>query len=409
MQGKHPRLLLLIGLGIIFILLFSEVVAILSVSAGTDLSIHDESDRGMSILYDSVPDGYRKQVLLTSPSLLVEEDDPKNTLLVNIGPQREYSLSEVHLIKKFINRGGKVLMADDRGYIASLAAELDVTMVKGQLFDENFEGTPDLVRVDDVKIGDFNGVVLLNKPASLIITEGQGFIRTSDSSWVDRNGNGVMDGVNNVQGESPGPRLVGAITVPDFNERGSGTAVFLSDPSLFMNWMIGEEGNLELFQALVEHLLPEGGKVIFDEGATDSEGVNMFLQKVIRLPVLLSTDINMKIVLGTLAAISLFAVAYMHEPPMKRKHISILDRTGVAEIVDPSIYKEDIPEVRKVLLERVRISHGMSREAFASLSWDDIGKKLKNDILFDFARTGELRKDMDLTTLLVEVNGWERK
>ncbi|MFO8099685.1 MAG: DUF4350 domain-containing protein [Salinibacter sp.] len=326
-----------------------------------------------------------------------------------MGPQRGYSPTEVHIIKKFINRGGRVLVADDRGFMKKLASELGVTLVGGQLYDENFEGTPDLVRVDDVRIGDFNGIVLLNRPTSLLFTEGQGFIRTSESSWVDRNENGIMDNQTTSQGESPGPRYVGVVTDPNFEEKGSGTAAFLSDPSMFMNWMIGEEKNLELFKALIDHLLPEGGEVIFDEGVRDVEGGNFLLQRSLRLPVILSSDINMKIVLGTIAAISLFALIYMHDPPAVRKHSSILDRTGVAEIVDPSIYDSDMPEIRKVLLDKVRISLGMSRDEFSSLSWEEIEKTVEDDMLYNLARRGKLPENMDLTTVLVEVNDWERR
>ncbi|MEA3559211.1 MAG: hypothetical protein U9R75_08170, partial [Candidatus Thermoplasmatota archaeon] len=237
-----------------------------------------------------------------------------------------------------------------------------------------------------------------------------GFIRTSESSWVDRNGNGVMDEMTLSQGESPGPRFVGAVTDPGFREKGEGTAIFISDPSMFMNWMIDEEDNMDLFKALLEYLLPDGGKVIFDESTHDADGNMLFLQRGLRLPVMLSTDINMKIVLGTIAAITLFAVAYIHDPPGMKKHVSILDRTGVAEIVDPSIDLDDVPEVRKVLLDRVRLAHGMSMEAFSLLSWEQIKEMLGNDILFEFARTGDLGKEgMDLTALLVEVNGWEKK
>ncbi|MEA3558633.1 MAG: DUF4350 domain-containing protein [Candidatus Thermoplasmatota archaeon] len=161
----RSRYIALVALSALFLLFLSEGLTLLS--GESDLSVYDESDRGLSRAFGSVPDDLEVSTLLTSPSLLIEEDEPERTLLVNIGPQRAYSLTEVHIIRKFMDRGGRVLMADDHGFLNTLAGEMGITFVEGQLYDENFKDTPDLVRVDDVKIGDLSGIVLLNKPSSL--------------------------------------------------------------------------------------------------------------------------------------------------------------------------------------------------------------------------------------------------
>lgn len=406
---RYRRIWIITALSVLLLLVASEFIAIILIPGSNDLSVENDGLEGLSIVYDSIPDDITKTALLTSPTLLLEEADPSDTLFISIGPQREYSLTEIHAIEKFYSRGGKLLIADDTEHINPLSGRFEVTIIHGQLYDETFQDHPDLVKIDDVQLDFFTGFLLLNKPSSLIFTAGQGLVRTSSSSWVDRNGNGVMDNLTSSQGEAPGPRYIATMTDPNFQVSRSGNGVILSDPSMFMNRMIGEADNLDFFIALVNLLLPDGGKVIFDESVHSTPGPKGVVQRAARAPVYLVTDINLKIVVGTMVAISLFALAYIHDPPGKHQHVTILDRTGVAEIVDPGINKGDQVELRKIVMDRVRVHNGMSTEAFSTLSWEKIEKMIGNDILYKFARYDELPKGMDLNNILVEVSTWERK
>ncbi len=391
------------------ILVISELLAFALLPTSSDLSVENHGQKGLSEAYGSLPDELDREILLTSPTLLLEEDDPGKTLFISIGPQREYTLTEIYAIEKFYNRGGKLLLADDTGRINILTNRFDITIIEGQLYDETFQEHPDLVKIDDVQLDFFSGFLVLNRPSSLIFSSGQGMVRSSPSSWVDRNGNGIMDNVTSAQGEAPGPRYLAVTTDPDFQGSKSGNVVVISDPSMFMNLMIQEADNLDFLLALIDHLLPEGGKVIFDEGVHQTPGGTGIIQRATRIPVFLVTDINLKIVVGTMVAISLFALAYIHDPPGVHRHESILDRTGVAEIVDPGISEDDITELRKVFLDRVRVTSGMSMEAFSNLPWDQLEKMIENDILFKFVRDGKLPGEMDMNNMLVEVRTWERK
>ncbi len=402
------RMWMIILLVILTLLVISELAAFL-LASGSDLSTSDQGPGGLSITYDRISDEYDVEILLTSPALIMGEADPEHTLFISLGPQREYTITESHSLMAFHEDGGKLLIADDTGRVNSLTSNLDITIVDGQLYDETFKDHPDLVAIDDVDLEFFSGFLLLNRPSSVIFSDGRGMVRTSPSSWVDRNGNGVMDNLSTAQGEAPGPRYISVISDPDFRVSGSGTMIVISDPSLFMNHMIGEEDNMEFIMSLVGYLLPDGGKVIFDESVHNTEGGASIFQNSAQAPAILLTDINLKIVVGTTIAISLFALAYVHESPGAYKHISFLDRTGVAEIVDPDIGMQDIPEIRSVFLDRVRVKTGMSREAFSDLEWDEVRRIMNNELLYDFARHSKVPTGMDLTSLLLEVNGWEMK
>jgi hypothetical protein len=406
---RYRKIWIFTAVSLLIILVASELVAFALLPKSSDLSVENDGKEGLSIVYGSIPEGITRSVLLTSPTLLLEEDDPSNTLFISIGPQRDYTLTEVHAIEKFYSKGGRVLLADDTGRMNSLSGRFDITIINGQLYDETFQDHPDLVKIDDVDLEFFTGFLLLNKPSSLIFTGGKGLVRSSASSWVDRNGNGVMDNLTSSQGEAPGPRYIAAMTDPNFKTAGSGNTVIISDPSMFMNNMIREADNLDFFLALVNLLLPDGGKVIFDEGVHSTPGTKGIIQRASRASVFLVTDINLKIVTGTMVAITFFALAYIHDPPGRQRHVTILDRTGVAEIVDPGVGKGDQVELRKILLDRVRVHHGMSTEFFSNLEWEEVEKLIGKDPLYRFARYDELPKGMDLNNILVEVSTWERK
>jgi hypothetical protein len=400
---------MIVVISALLLLIASAIVNMTLLSGGPDLSVNDKGPKGLSRAFEQMGESYDIEVLMTSPSLMLEEDDPDGTLFVSIGPQRKYTLTEVHALKKFHQSGGRLLLADDTGRINGLTNHFDMTVVKGQLYDETFVGHPDIVKVDDVDLGSFSGFLLLNRPSSVIFSDGIGIIRTSSSSWVDRNGNGIMDNLTSAQGEAPGPRYVGAVSDPDFEDEGKGVALVISDPSLFMNHMIDEEDNLEFIQALIEYLLPDGGKIVIDESVHETSGAGSWVQRSFTGAVFIVTDVNLKIVLGTIAAISVFALAYVHEPPGKHRHIHMLDRTGVAEVVDPDISNLDIPEMRKVLLDKVRVANGMSKEAFSALGWESIQSMLSHDTLYQFARYEKIPKGSDLTAILLEVNNWEKR
>lgn len=389
--------ILLLGLSGIFSLIISDNEA--------ELSTKDSSWTGSSDMKDAIEkEGFDVYSLRSSPALLYEENDPEGTIFITLGPGRVYSLTEQHAINKFISRGGKMILADDSEN--QLSKRFDIDIVDGQLYDQNFVSNPDLVKFN-VGTEFFDGFILMNKPASLTFSSGQALIASTTSAWVDRNGNGINDNVTTNQGEAQGIRYLCAITDPDFLDQEKGTAVVISDPSMFMNGMIEMENNLEFALAMIDYLLPEGGKVIFDDSVHMTSGADGIYQRGLMGIARVTTDVNIKIVLGSLAVLAMLAVGYIYESPGKPRHEVILDRTGVAELIEPELLEDDLDELKKAVLERIRTQSGLSVEDMADLSWDELREAIGNEQMYRFVRTGKFKGGIE--KLLLEVMEWERK
>jgi len=391
------------------ILLLGSTVGLLigSLDEGT-LTTRKEGWDGLSRVYDALKDGgYEVDPLITSSTVLFHERDPKSTLYLSVGPEREYSLSETQAIRKFHSRGGRLFIADDSEDINGLMNQFDVTVLGGQLYDENFYRNPDFIRVDADLVDVFSGVLLLNRPSSLLYSSGRTVAMSSPSSWVDINGNGERDMENTTQGETLGPKAVCMIADPEFRELDTGCAVFMSDPSFLLNEMIGEEDNLEFFLSLVSYLLPEGGRIIIDEGMHQLGGLSSSFQRASMMIVLLTSDVNLKIITASMVLIIVSAFVYLFETPEKLRHMCLLDRTGLAELVEPNVSRKDVPEIKKVFLDKVRIANSMTVEDFARLEWDELEKLIHNRELFQFVQGyGSYRRE-EIERILVEVSRWQ--
>ena len=408
MSGIDPgKIWIGAGAVLLLLLVLSEAYIMILDPGNGELSIWQDDRRGASRLKEELEGlGFEVLPLHTSPAQILEEESPERTLFISLGPERTYSLTESASLIKFHSIGGRLLLADDQGRIGRLTDHFGIDIVEGQLYDENFVNDPDHVKVQ-AEAPFFTGPLLLNRPASLGFTSGLGLIRTTPSAWVDRNGNGLNDNVSSSAGEAQGVRYVSAMTDPDFIAKGTGCAVVFSDPSMFMNAMIDMEDNLEFTKALVLYLLPDGGKIVFDESVHSTPGVVGAFGRTSWVISLATTDVNFKIIIGTMAAVALMASAYLYTQPERPRHFTVLERTGVAEIAEPDLTDADIPEIRKAFLDKVRVSYGMSVEQFSGLDWEGIKGMIRDRDLFHFAMSGKVVGSLD--SLIVEVSQWRRE
>jgi hypothetical protein len=204
-------------------------------------------------------------------------------------------------------------------------------------------------------------------------------------------------------------KRLGVMTDPDFSSKGGGNIIFLSDPSMFMNEMVDVADNREFLMSMINYLLPEGGKIIVDESIHTLPGKLGPVQAAARGLVVLTTDVNFKIIVGAIGTITILSALYVFEPPARPKHVTFLDRTGLAELIDPGIDDRDRDEMRSVLLEKVRISRGMSTDQFSKLSWEDLDAMIDNPRLSDFVRKNRKISKERLESILLEVDEWKGK
>jgi hypothetical protein len=176
-----------------------------------------------------------------------------NNILICV-PYLQYNNSELDGLKTFVNNGGELILMDDYGYGNSVLQYLNI--------DCRFSGAPLLDPLFCYKnqwlpeIIDFapsvsKGVkeIILNHATDLTNT---GTMETlawsSSSSFLDRNGNETRD-----KGEPQGPLPVAAR-----QQLGKGEIILVSDPSIFINSMLGRGDNTQFIKNLIGTDTPSG-------------------------------------------------------------------------------------------------------------------------------------------------------
>ena len=170
-----------------------------------------------------------------------------NTALISV-PYQPYDDTEKARLRDFMSNGGTLLLADDFGYGNQFLEYLGVTA--------RFDGRPLLDPLFCYrnawlpKITDFsptlaqNGInlVILNHATTLTnVGDIEILAWSSPTSFIDTNGDGQQG-----SGE-----LSGVFPVAATMTFGNGRLVLLSDPSVILNGMTGDNNNYEFVPALV--------------------------------------------------------------------------------------------------------------------------------------------------------------
>lgn len=83
---------------------------------------------------------YKVRSIVSTPTILLGDlIDPKDTLYIAIGVEREYTQEELRALNSFLARGGHAIIADDFGNANQIAKEYGVTYFGGQFYDETFD------------------------------------------------------------------------------------------------------------------------------------------------------------------------------------------------------------------------------------------------------------------------------
>ena len=191
----------------------------------------------------------------------------EGSMLLIIAPRGDLTPDERTLYRKFLSAGNTLLIADDsgggNGILSSLGSSLRVSPGNVSSADREYD---DPSSVNAYPTGEnplVKGVpvICLNRPAT--VQGGVPVLETSILTWVDRNGNGRLDG-----GEA-----LSRSTMMAYEDLGNGTIYVLADPSIFINGMLDPavcEGN----RGFVDRILTAApGGVIVDQehGMTGSE------------------------------------------------------------------------------------------------------------------------------------------
>lgn len=244
-------------------------------------------------------DGFPTGSIVTTPHLLGGVEHPNRYAVLVLGVEEAYRPSEVDAIESFVREGGRLVLADDFGSGNGVANRFGVSFDGLVLSDDEFAGNRSFVSVN-ATLGDRSFHVVTNVPTSLSVApqvDAQVIARTSGNAYIDNNGNGRED-----DADTQGPFPVAVMV-----EAGDGVIVFVSDPGVFTNAVMGmEEAENEAFvRDLVFTLLPQGGTVVFDESRHRAPLGTGAVQEVGTATVLATQDPF----LGTVAFVSLLGAA----------------------------------------------------------------------------------------------------
>jgi hypothetical protein len=411
-HAERRALIIVITLIVIFIIFLSSVLFFSSDEKTSHLSAYNDGWDDISKFRDHVNDQedqnneklYETASILSSPTILRDIKNPEDCLYIAIGIEKEYSPDEVKAIINFVWDGGSAIIADDYGFgnsisnaILDIDESFNVGFIGKQLWDENYAKNPRFIKInvnrDESRF--FEGVILLNDPTALESRksnenwDGRNLVTSSTMGWVDINGDGKHS--PEIPGEEMGKKpIVQEVTM------GFGKAIFISDPSLFINDMWERENNSAFIDSMVKYLIPNTNEynlknnktklIIFDESLHIQDSViSNARQTLFQGLVILTTDTQLAILVGILMLLFLGVLIIIIENPPELRHRFNIDYYNLNQLLVTGITGKDCDRIRYIFLEHVRLSHGLSIEEFKDLSYDELEDMIKDPELVEFA------------------------
>lgn len=184
----------------------------------------------------------------SQPPVIVETTgyarfDGAGTLVVIFAPEESYSPADTARLRRFLARGGTIMIAEDRRTDTNQLLERlgASTRIDGRSLrdPQTFYRDPSLPVVTDlnntsitrnVESITLNGATVLQPGNATTIA------RTSEFAYLDRNRNEELDAAERLR----------SYPVATSEQVGNGQVFVLSDPSVFINRMVEREGNLQL-------------------------------------------------------------------------------------------------------------------------------------------------------------------
>tara|TARA_Y100000758_G_scaffold269764_1_gene211429 strand:- start:253 stop:1554 length:1302 start_codon:yes stop_codon:yes gene_type:complete len=340
------------------------------------LSAYDDDWNDISNFRQSLEEGedttYNVSAILSNPAVLDDIVDPSSSLLVIVGIESPYTELELEILVRFMERGGSILVFGDFDYTNTIAQLFAIEFVQHKLWDQNYRDNVSLIETT-ASIDGKSYSVLLNEPVAIKDLNSQSlnlwsadiewtknvFMTTTKNSWIDSDDDGAItpeDEAAPVSGFQLGVEC-------GLRSQGEslGSAIFISDSSLGINHMWGENQNSIFLVALVESIIGTNGDILFDESrhTQESFGASLF-QAALGFYFLLSgeTLVLQIIRLNVLVAVIILTMAMSLRQPEPRRWFHIFD------IRKPRPFRSyghnldnGILALQEVFLERLRLKH----------------------------------------------------
>lgn len=241
MRIDYPRALLAaLGLAV------GLAVLVAASTSGAAFGLYNPAWDGASDLGDVAEDAGAATTVVRSTAAY-ERAPAAGTVAVVLAPAERYGPGAAGRLGSFVEAGGTLVVADDRGGPANrLLADVGATArLDGRaLRDErHYYRGPALPVAGDVRGGEYtDGVdaLTLNHGTAVVPRGATPVVNTSDVAYLDGNGNGALDD----------PEPIGPFPVATVEAVGDGRVIVVGDPSAFINVMLDRPGNRALATAI---------------------------------------------------------------------------------------------------------------------------------------------------------------
>jgi hypothetical protein len=334
-------------------------VALLN-STREDFSTYNGDWNGASRAKDlAVREGYGTRDLFA----LSEAGGSGNGVLIMLNPNKTVAVTDgdARDLQRFVQNGGSLVLANDFGNANAILSGLGVSNAvrfNGALLADNVSRG-----VDDVH-------PLVTDIAILGVTSGVHTLYFNYGTALDVSGSNVTvlarSGPTSYLRAASGDNAriagtTGAHPVLALLPYGKGRIVLLSDPSVFINGMLGQEDNQKLFTAMLANLT--GGNtaipILFDQSHQASQPLWSLLYDRI------NADDNVKyaIVLLSIAAfvvgINVTALARRRRKAFASDEVAVNEEAAIADIIrtHPGWRRARMKSILKQLQRRRRTTH----------------------------------------------------
>ncbi|MEM0203254.1 MAG: DUF4350 domain-containing protein [Archaeoglobaceae archaeon] len=163
------------------------------------------------------------------PTKSLEIESSKALLIIS--PEKEFSAEEVEKIRRFVENGGLLVVADEFGNSNSLLSQLNLNAKfnGSEICDKVFR-----YRSEELPLAFSKDLVLVLNKATFIEGDVKGIAKTSEFSFV-------------CESKESGPFIVAGEV-----EYGKGKVVLISDSSIFTNSMLGFGNNSDFLKKIFE-------------------------------------------------------------------------------------------------------------------------------------------------------------
>ena len=360
-------------------------------------------------------------------------------ILVIIGVERSYSEYDAKAINDFLRSGGKVIVADDSGYGNSAfygdMGGLDIGiklrtnivqegcrpvqsegLVDGLVDALGYQGTGEsspkcvparlydtnhweedihpknnsIVIIDaDIDKMNFEGQLMMSAPSALIVKSGgaEGLAWSTNQAFIDYNQNG-QGGKGEGTYRDDSSKGVEVVAETDVGE---GKVIFISDTSIFTNEYYGKLDNREFILSMIEYL-SEGEKhaIIFDESRhIQSDMISLiYVQLFGVLGYVSSSETLGMLFLGSIILILQLSMMRVTNPTPWR-HLFNVYEGRLSRFRVPHAHYTHPDTIREVFIDKVRITHGFSREEFEMIPPSKLEELIREPLLVRFIMNNE--------------------